>query len=148
METAFRDFRELLELFNEHDVAYVIAGAHALAFHGHPRYTGDLDILVHATAENAGRVFTALQAFGFDSTELVAEDFQRPGNVVQLGVSPVRVDLLTSLTGVTWEAAREGSEPGDFDGVPVRYLGRSELIANKRALGRPQDLADLDALGQ
>lgn len=145
---AQQDFRELLELFNAHQVDYLIVGAHALAYHGAPRYTGDMDILVRPGAENAQRILSALEEFGFASLNLSIEDFTLSDRVVQLGVAPVRVDLITSLTGVSWEEAVEGSTKGSYGGLPVRFLGRRVLILNKRALGRKKDLADLEALGE
>lgn len=143
-----RDFSELLELFNVHEVAYLIVGAHALAFHGAPRYTGDLDILVQPDKENARRVLAALSHFGFASSELTEQDFTVPGRVVQLGVPPLRVDITTSITGVTWDQAHAGKLAGTYGNVPVHYLGRAQFIANKKALGRRKDMADLEALGE
>lgn len=145
METQ-TDFREWLALLNNHKVEYVIAGAHALAFHGAPRFTGDLDVYVRPAQENAQRLLKALAAFGFGELGLRAEDFLAPGVVVQLGRPPVRIDLLTTLTGLTWEEAEAGAEAGAYGGVSVRYLGRAEFIANKRATGRAKDLADAEAL--
>ena len=145
---ASADFKELLALFNAHKVEYVVVGGFALAVHGAPRFTGDLDLLVHPTPENAHRVVAALGAFGFGSIGLTVADFEKPDQVVQLGVPPVRVDLITSISGVTWEAVETGAVAGDFGGQPVRYIGRDALVANKRATGRPRDLADLEALGE
>jgi hypothetical protein len=142
------DFSELLALFNAHRVEYLIVGGHALAFHGAPRYTGDLDLLVRPTEENARRILSALSDFGFGDVGLGASDFNKPGAVVQLGVPPVRVDMVTSIDGVDWEAADAGQAAGTFGDVPVRYLGRDEFIANKKACGRTKDLADLEALGE
>ena len=142
------DFRDLLALFSKHDVEYVIVGAYALAFHGVPRYTGDLDIYVRPNPRNAGRIVVALSDFGFGSLNLTPADFEKPENVVELGVPPVRVDLFTSISGVTWEEVDAGKVPGTFGDVSVHYLGREQIIANKRAVGRKRDLADLDALGE
>jgi len=147
MET-HQDFRELLELFVAHEVEFLLVGAHALAYHGAPRFTGDLDIWVRPEPENADRILAALSAFGFGGLNLRPEDFVEPRQVIQLGVPPVRIDFLTSLTGLTWEGAFEGRVPGELGGVPVDYLGRDQLVANKRATGRRQDLADLDSLGE
>jgi hypothetical protein len=143
-----RDFKELLALFNAHKVQNLIVGAHALAFHGSPRYTGDLDLFVEPGPDNAARILKALDQFGFGSQDISVSDFQVPDKVVQLGVPPVRIDLVTSLTGVSWEEAADGAVPGRFGDVAVRFLGRNELIRNKRALGRKKDLADLEALGE
>jgi len=142
------DFRDLLELFSAHAVEYVIVGGYALAFHGAPRFTADLDILVKGSPENAQRILSALAEFGFKSVGLKADDFQDPEKVVQLGVPPVRVDILTSLTGVSWEEAFSGKIEGRYGNVTVHFLGRDQLIDNKRALGRKRDLADLEALGE
>jgi hypothetical protein len=141
------DFRDLLALFNTHNVDYIIVGAHALAYHGAPRYTGDMDLLVRPDPENAQRILQALNEFGFGSLGLVAEDFATPGQMIQLGVVPVRVDIVTSITGVTWEDAAAGQVQGKYANVPVRFIGRKEFILNKQALGRKKDQADLEALG-
>jgi hypothetical protein len=142
------DYRELLRLLNAHEVEYVIVGGYALARHGAPRVTGDLDILVRISKENSGRIMLALEEFGFQSSDLEDSDFQEPDKVVQLGVPPVRVDFITSLTGVTWDEAFSGRVDGEYGRVPVSYLGREQFVANKRALGRKRDLADLEALGE
>jgi len=141
------DFRDLLALFNAHHVEYMIVGGYALAFYGAPRFTGDLDILVRPDPENAQRVLSALDEFGFASVGLTKEDFARPDQIVQLGVPPVRIDIITSLTGVSWEEVFAGRGPGTYGDIPVYYIGREQFIANKRAIGRKRDLADLEALG-
>ena len=142
------DFRDLFALLNEHKVEYLIVGGYALAFHGAPRYTGDIDILVRPHPENARRILQALAAFGFQFPNLTASDFQNPDKVVQLGVPPVRIDLITSITGVSWEEADAFKEAGYFGDVPVHYIGREQYVANKRAIGRKKDLADIEALGE
>jgi len=142
------DFKELLALLNEHKVEYMIVGGYALAFHGAPRYTGDLDILVKAGKQNAEHILAALHGFGFAHLDLTTADFQAPEMVIQLGVAPVRVDIITSLTGVDWDEAYSGRVQGKYGDVPVDYLGRQQFIANKRATGRKRDLADLEALGE
>jgi len=142
------DFKELLGLFNAHRVEYVIVGGYALAHHGVPRFTGDLDIVVRPNAENAERVMAVLEAFGFGDIGLSAQDFQAPEKVVQLGYPPVRIDILTSLSGLSEAAVFETKEQGDYGGVPAHYIGRQALIENKRALGRLRDLADIEALAE
>lgn len=142
------DFKELLELFNAHSVNYVIVGAYALAFHGAPRYTGDLDIFVQPTVGNAASVMAALRDFGFGNVGITEADFTKPDIVVQLGYPPVRVDLMTSISGVTWEALDRGAVAGEYGNVPVRYIGKDEYKINKRQLGRKKDLADVEALGE
>jgi hypothetical protein len=142
------DFRDLLALFNAHRVDYIIVGAYALAYHGAPRYTGDMDILVRPDSENAQRILYALAEFGFGSLGLRAEDFAVPGKVIQIGVVPVRVDIVTSLTGVSWEDAAKGRVAGAYGDLEVYYIGKKQFILNKRALGRKKDLADLEAIGE
>lgn len=143
-----KDFRDLLELLNAHKVEYLIVGAYALAFHGAPRYTGDMDIYVKPNPTNAQRMMSALNDFGFGSAELSATDFEAEDRVVQLGFPPVRVDIVTSLTGVSWEEAAAGRIEGKYGDVFVYYIGRQQFILNKRALRRKKDLADLEALGE
>ena len=145
---AQQDFRDLLALFNARRVEYVVVGAHALAFHGAPRFTGDMDILVRPGTRNARRVLAALDEFGFASSGLTVADFAKPDRVVQLGVAPVRIDLVTSLTGVSWKQAASGSCRGMYGAVRVRYLGKREFLRNKRSVGRKKDLADIEALGR
>jgi len=142
------DFRELLALFNANKVDYLIIGGYALAFHGAPRFTGDLDLFVKPDADNARRIIQSLDQFGFNSVELSADDFQRPDHVVQLGVPPVRVDILTAITGVSWAEAASGRVEGKYGDLPVYYIGREQFTANKRAAGRKRDLSDLEALGE
>ena len=146
-----QDFKKLLELFNAHKVEYVIVGGYALAFHGAPRYTGDIDILVRPDDENARKVLAALDEFGFGSVGLEKSDFTDftdSGKVVQLGVPPIRIDIISSLTGVSWEEAFSDRVKGKYGDIPVYYLGRSQFISNKRAIARKKDLADLEALGE
>lgn len=142
------DYRDLLELFNRHKVDYLIVGAYALAFHGAPRYTGDIDILVKPETDNAQRVIRAIDKFGFGSLGLEITDFEEPDNVIQLGVPPVRIDIITSLSGVSWEEAFTGRVEGKYGDTPVYYIGREQFIMNKRAVGRKKDLADIEAIGE
>lgn len=143
-----RDLNELLVLFVSRNVKFVVVGAHALAFHGVPRYTGDLDLLVEPDPGNAERILNALDSFGFGGLGITREDFIEPDRVVQLGNSPSRVDILTSITGVSWKEAEENADEGSIGDTVVRFLGRRELIRNKRATGRTQDLADLERLAE
>ena len=143
-----KDLREFVALLNLHDVRYLIVGAHALSFHGHPRYTGDLDIFVSSDSENATKCLAAIDQFGLGSLGLSSDDLESPERVIQLGVSPNRIDLLTSLTGIEFEDAWGDRMEADFDDVPMHFLSRAHLVTNKRALGRPRDLADLERLGE
>jgi hypothetical protein len=141
-----RDSKEFIELLNSRRVDYVIVGAHSLAFHGHPRYTGDLDILVRPSDDNATKLVGLLDEFGFAQASLKQTDFTGAGQVIQLGRPPNRIDLLTSLTGVATDEAFASKIAAEIDGTPIFVLGKEMLIQNKRAVGRPQDLADLDDL--
>lgn len=143
-----QDFKELLALFNAHKVDYIIVGAYALAYHGAPRATGDIDILVRPDTQNAQSILKALKEFGFASLNLKVKDFAVQDKVIQLGVAPVRIDIVTSITGVSWEEAIAGREKGFYGDIPVQYLGRKQFIANKRAIGRKKDIADLEAIGE
>ncbi len=142
------DFKELLELFNANKIEYVIVGGYALAFHGAPRYTGDIDLFVKPDQENARRILKALEKFGLGSLELSEADFTSPDNVIQLGMPPVRVDIMTSITAVGWEKAQADKVQGNYGDIPAYFISKADLVANKRALGRKKDLADLEALGQ
>ncbi len=142
------DFKELLELFNKHQVEYLIVGGYALAFHGAPRFTGDIDLYVKPARENAQRILAALDEFGFGSLDLSEDDFTNPGKVVQLGVPPVRIDIITSVSGVSWEKADIGKVSGQYAQTPVCFISREDFIANKRATGRKKDAADIEALGE
>lgn len=127
-------------------VKAVIVGGYAVAFHAKPRFTKDVDVFIEPSPDNARRLLQALEDFGFGGLNLSVEDFTTPGRVVQLGVAPNRVDLVTAIDGVTFAEAWAGRVGGRFGRESVFYLGKAELIRNKRAAGRTQDLADLDAL--
>ena len=142
------DFKELLKLFNEKQVNYVIAGAYALAFHGFPRYTGDIDIYVKPDPSNAKYIIEALESFGFKLTDLEQDDFCKEETVIQLGVPPIRIDIITSLTGLSWEDVYNSKVKGKYGDIDVFYLGRDQLVVNKKAIGRKKDLADLELLGE
>jgi hypothetical protein len=141
------DWRAFIELLNSNGVEYVVVGAVALAHHGFPRYTGDLDILIRSSNENAERVEAALAGFGFAGLGLKAADFVDSYRVIQLGAPPNRIDLLTSITGVTFEEAWAGRVEVLIGQMKVNVIGRQELILNKRRTGRARDKADLEALG-
>ncbi len=146
METS--DFRELLASFHRHGIEYVIVGGCALAFHGAPHLTGDLDLFVRPTRENAKRILASLAELGFDSLTISADDFTKPGNVIQLGIPPTRIDLITSLTGASWEKADADKVPGRYGQTPVHFISRDDFIANKKATGRRKDAGDLEALDE
>jgi glycine cleavage system aminomethyltransferase T len=140
-------WRAFIESLNSHGVECVVVDAVALAHHEISRYTGDLDLLVHNSAKNAQRLESALADFGFAALGLKAADFADSCRGVQLGVPPNRVDLLTSITGVTSDEAWAGRVEAVVGETRVNFIGRDALIRNKRLTGRPQDKADLEALG-
>jgi hypothetical protein len=140
------DFVDLLRAFAEAEVEFLVVGAYALAHHGRPRATGDLDIWIHPTPANAPRVVRALQAFGAPTHEVTEADFARPGVVFQIGVPPGRIDILTELTGLTFDEAWPDREAGRFGELTVDFLGLDAFIRNKRATGRAKDLGDIDGL--
>ena len=144
----YPDFKELLELLNAHEVDYLIVGGYALALHGCPRFTGDLDIYLGIQRGNAQKVLSVLKEFGFGALNLSEEDFTQTNQIVQLGVPPIRIDFITSIDGVDWDAAWANREKGRWGNVPVAYLSREDFIANKRASGRFKDLADIESLGE
>jgi hypothetical protein len=140
------DFRDLLAALNAAGAEYLVVGAHALAAHGHPRASKDLDVWVHATVDNAERTYRALAAFGAPLDDLRVDDLSTAGTIFQIGVEPVRIDIITSIDGVDFEEAWPDRVSADYGGQPVSVISRKHLIQNKRAAGRPQDVADVDAL--
>ncbi len=137
-----KDLREFIELLNSNRVEYLVVGAFAVAWHGYPRFTADIDFLVRPTPANADALLATLTAFGFGSLKITAEDFSTPNQVIQLGVKPNRIDIITSIAGVSFEQAWESKVEGLIDEVPVIFLGRDQLISNKEATGREKDLGD------
>jgi predicted nucleotidyltransferase len=140
-----RDFKEFAELLDAKGVDYLLVGGYALAAHGHPRYTGDIDFWVRPAEPNLLRLLEALADFGFGSLGLTAADFAAD-TVVQLGQPPRRIDLLTGIDGVNFEACFSRREQVVVDGVRLDIIGLEDFKANKRASGRPKDLADLQSL--
>lgn len=140
------DLHELLALLIANQVEFLVVGGHAVAFYGYPRFTEDLDLYVRPSRENAARTMAALQAFGFGNVGIAAEDFVADDRVIQLGRAPNRVDLLTRLWGVDFDEAWARRVTGTLDDLPVAMLSKADLIRNKRATARPQDLADAAAL--
>lgn len=143
-----QDFLDLLRAFVECNVRFLIVGAYALGVHGRPRATGDLDVWVDPTPENARNVMLALEQFGAPAGQVTVEDFSRPGIVFQMGLPPLRIDVLTQLSALTFEEAWPGRIKADFDSVTVDVLGRDAFIKNKHATGRARDLGDVEALGE
>lgn len=138
-----RDFAEMLSALSAAAADFLIVGAHAVAAHGHPRATGDLDVWVRPTPENAGRVWSALEQFGAPLFDLRREDLSRPGVVFQIGVPPCRIDILTEITGVSFDEAWLGRLTATVGDQSLAFIGREHLLVNKRAVGRPKDLGDV-----
>ncbi|MBN2498477.1 MAG: hypothetical protein JXR96_28055 [Deltaproteobacteria bacterium] len=141
-----RDFVEFIECLNRSGVEYLLVGGHALAFHGWPRFTKDIDFWVRATPENARKILDALAGFGFSDLDLKAEDFTSPGRVVQLGVPPNRIDIVNEIDGVEFSQAWARRVESDYAGARLLVIHRDDLVANKRSTGRQQDLLDLQKL--
>lgn len=141
-----KDSREFIRLFLSHKVEFLLVGGYALAFCGAPRFTEDIDFFVRISPENARRIEAALTEFGFGAVGITAADFLELEQVIQLGRAPQRIDLLTSISGVTWGEAWNGRQEVELGGHRVWAMGRDGLIRNKRASGRPQDLADVARL--
>lgn len=142
------DYKEFLKLLNYHKVKYVVVGAHAVTAHSRPRATGDMDVLIEAAEENAEKVIAVLKDFGFGSLGIKMGDFCKSGFVIQLGYEPNRIDILTSITAVEWKDVWENKTRGVFgdSNIPVFFIGRKQLIKNKLATGRYQDLQDVERL--
>lgn len=141
-----QDLLDLLRAFCDHNVRFMVVGAYALAVHGRPRATGDLDVWVDATPENAPRIVTALSAFGAPVEQVTLDDFSTPGIVFQIGLPPARIDVLTQLSGVAFAQAWPQRIRAPFADLEVDVIGREEFIRNKRATGRTKDLADIEDL--
>jgi hypothetical protein len=141
------DFRDFFLALNENRVEFVIVGSYALAFHGQPRATGDIDIWIRPTQANAHALLQALHDFGFGSLDISTTDVLS-GKIIQLGFPPVRIDLMTILDGLTPDEIWESRESGMFGDQTVWFLGREAFVTNKRVLGRHKDLADLELLGE
>jgi predicted nucleotidyltransferase len=141
-----QDFREFIQSLNDNHVRYLVIGGYAVAFHGHPRYTKDIDIWIDPSPTNAARMVKALDQFGFGSLGLQAADFVAPDQIVQLGYPPNRIDLLTSASGVDFKRCYRARVRVEVDGVSVNFIDLDNLKKNKTAAGRLQDLADLENL--
>jgi hypothetical protein len=142
------DFREFLALLNEHEVEFMIVGGCALAFHGATRFTGDIHVFVKPDHQNARQIIKALEEFGFSSLDLTIDDFKDPDKVIQLGLPPVRIDIITSISGVSWEETYASKVPGLYGDVSVSFIGNKQFITSQRPIGRKKDLAHIEALGE
>lgn len=139
------DFKEILSIFNDHEVKYLVVGAYAVMKYSEPRYTKDLDIWVEASEENSKRVFSSLRKFGAPTGGLTEADFAADG-FFQMGRPPVRIDILMSIDGVEFTHAWSNRQEGDFVGIPAHFISADDLIINKSASGRPQDIVDIESV--
>ena len=140
------DSKEFIALLNAHGARYVVVGGYAVAYHGYPRFTGDMDVFIEPSEENSRRMEKAIRAFGFDASGLSAADFAKPDMIVQLGVPPNRIDIITGIEAVDFSEAWSSRVEVDLDGVTMSVIGLELLLKNKTATGRPQDRADVERL--
>jgi len=136
------DYRDILSAFIAERVEFLLVGAYALAVHGLPRSTGDIDLWVNASHDNAGRVIRSLERFGAPLDQISVDEFVVPDSIVQIGVAPRRIDVMTSLDGLSFDTSWARRIEVEVDGIRIPVLGRTDQAINKRAVGRPQDLAD------
>ncbi len=140
------DFDEFIGCLTVHGVEFVVVGAYALALHGAPRFTGDLDLFVRPTADNARRLLAAVEAFGFPVQDLTAETIVDHRRMLEMGVPPVQIHVMSAISGVDWDEAWSDRVEAPLGSHIVPFLSRAAFLRNKHAAGRPKDLADIDAL--
>jgi hypothetical protein len=143
-----KDLKEFLQLLLSKKVEFVVVGAHAVAFHGHPRLTGDIDFLVRVNPENAARLETVFREFGFQGPPFVASEFEKAGQVFQVGRPPNRIDVITAISGVSTEDVWRDRVPGKLSELDVSFISRAQLLLNKSSTGRAKDLADVETLNK
>jgi len=146
MEKLPPDFKDFLRLLSKHEARYLVVGGYAVALHGFSRYTGDMDVWIDATEENANRIVNALTDFGFDASDLDSRIFATPDQIIRFGAEPIRIEILTGISGVEFEECFPGRVTQNMDGLEVPFISLQNLRANKKAAGRPKDLLDLDNL--
>jgi len=142
-----QDFADLCSLLNAKGIDYLIIGGYAVAFHGAPRFTGNLDILIAPSVDQVNRTLETLREFGFPTDDVNTEYLLVHHKILQLGRVPVQVHVMTDISGVSWSVAWESRQRGNYGDVPAHFIGREALVANKRAAGRAKELADVEALG-
>ncbi len=141
-----QDFSEFIELLNAKQVEYMIVGGYAVGFHGYPRYTGDIDVWIGVSSQNAEKIIQVLKEFGFSNLNITTQDFLKEDLIVQLGYEPVRIDILTSVTGLQFSECFKHCINADFEGLKVNFLDLENLKKNKLATGRQKDLGDIENL--
>jgi hypothetical protein len=140
------DFKEFLKLLSAHQIKYLLIGGYAVGYHGYPRATADMDIWIAMNSENAEKVVTAVKQFGFNVPDLAVEMFLKPNQIIRMGVPPVRIEILTTISGVSFEECYPGRVVDELDGVEVNLISLRHLKINKKAFGRHKDLDDLENL--
>ncbi|MDB5231476.1 MAG: nucleotidyltransferase family protein [Chitinophagaceae bacterium] len=141
-----KDFEEFIQLLNKHSIEYLVVGGYALAFHGRPRHTGDLDIWIKISEKNASKLIKVISEFGMSSLQISKEDFLKEGYMTQIGYPPLRIDILNSIDGVGFDEAYKNRQVIEEAGLNILYIGLEDLIKNKKAAGRKQDIADIAEL--
>ncbi len=141
---ASKDFKEFIELLNKNNVKYLLVGGYAIGYYSRPRYTEDIDIWIERSKDNAQKIITVLNEFGFASLKFSVDDLLQPGQILQLGLPPQRIDILTSIDGVNFNDAWDRHVQDLFDDVPVFIISLEDLIQNKKSSGRAKDAADLE----
>lgn len=144
--TTHADFESFLRLLEEHRVEYMIVGGYAVAYHGFPRFTKDIDVFYSPAPDNARCLQAALVAFGFQAATVPLEALEKPDSLLSIGLEPVRIDLLNRIAGIPFDAARENRVRGRYGVTDVWFIGKDDLIRNKRSAGRPRDLGDVEEL--
>ena len=141
-----KDFKEFIVLLNANKIEYLIVGGYAVGVHGYPRYTGDIDIWINADSNNVKKMPRVLEEFGFSSAEINEDDFKNRNNIFRIGNPPYRIDVMTEIDGVTFKECYPNKIEKEIDNTIMNFIGFSDLIKNKKASGRKQDLLDLDNL--
>lgn len=141
-----KDFKDFIALLNKNNVRYLIIGGYAYSYYAEPRYTKDIDLLIDPAEDNAERILEAIRDFGFGDVKLTVQDFLEPGQVIQLGVAPLRIDLLTTIKGIRFTNAWDNRTTGQFGDIQAFFISKQDLIKAKKASKRKQDLADVEKL--
>ena len=143
-----KDFLDFINLCNKHKVEYLVIGGYAVAIHGYPRYTKDIDVSIHVSVKNAEAMVEVMKEFGFGSLNLTSKDFIKEGGFIQLGYEPLRIDIVNDLNGVSFENAMKNKKVVEYEGVSINFIGYDDLIKNKQYAGRSQDLVDIEKLNE
>lgn len=141
-----KDFEEFIQLLNSHKAKYLIVGAFALIYYTYPRNTGDIDFFIETSDENAKKILSVLKEFGFESVDIRKEELTKPDSIIQLGFSPNRIDLITSISGITFSEAYENKVKGKLGSLDVFFISPHDLLKNKIAANRAKDIADVELL--